>query len=82
MRHEFLSYGDFAASIYACQNVVERLTDNGDDFLFTFKEASHKALSDFIDGAVQFDDELRRKQGERRVSESVEAVRPAPSAAG
>ena len=31
--------------LFACQSVVERLLDNGDDFLFTCKEASHKALS-------------------------------------
>ena len=30
--------------LFACQSVVERLLDNGDDFLFTCKEASHKAL--------------------------------------
>ena len=31
--------------LFASQSVVQRLTDNGDDFLFTCKEASHKALT-------------------------------------
>jgi hypothetical protein len=30
--------------LFACQSVAEKLADNGDDFLFTCKEASHKAL--------------------------------------
>jgi hypothetical protein len=37
--------------LFACQSVVERLAANGDDFIFTCKEASHKALTDFIAGA-------------------------------
>jgi hypothetical protein len=40
-----------ADDLFACQSVVKRLVDNGDDFIFTCKETSHKALYDFIDGA-------------------------------
>ncbi len=37
--------------LFACQPIVDMLADAGDDFIFTCKEASHKALYDFIDGA-------------------------------
>ena len=37
--------------LFACQPIVKMLTDAGDDFIFTCKETSHKALYDFIDGA-------------------------------
>jgi hypothetical protein len=37
--------------LFACQPIVTMLTDAGDDFIFTCKETSHKALYDFIDGA-------------------------------
>jgi len=37
--------------LFACQPVAKMVTDNGGDFIFTCKEASHKALYDFIDGA-------------------------------
>jgi hypothetical protein len=37
--------------LFACQPVVKMLTDAGDDFIFTCKESSHKALYDFIAGA-------------------------------
>jgi hypothetical protein len=40
-----------ADDLFACQSVVERLAANGDDFILTCKETSHKALYDFIDGA-------------------------------
>jgi hypothetical protein len=39
-----------ADDLFACQSVVERLQDSNDDFIFTCKESSHKALQDFIDG--------------------------------
>ena len=38
--------------LFACHPVVSMLKDNGDDFIFTCKEASHKALYDFIAGAT------------------------------
>jgi hypothetical protein len=37
--------------LFACQPIVTMLEDAGDDFIFTCKETSHKALYDFIDGA-------------------------------
>ena len=37
--------------LFACQPIVNMLADAGDDFIFTCKETSHKALYDFIDGA-------------------------------
>jgi hypothetical protein len=37
--------------LFACQPVVIMLAGAGDDFIFTCKETSHKALYDFIDGA-------------------------------
>jgi len=37
--------------LFACQPIVAMLRDAGDDFIFTCKETSHKALYDFIDGA-------------------------------
>jgi hypothetical protein len=37
--------------LFACQPIVTMLAEAGDDFIFTCKETSHKALYDFIDGA-------------------------------
>ena len=37
--------------LFACQPVAAMVRDNGDDFIFTCKETSHKALYDFIEGA-------------------------------
>jgi len=37
--------------LFACQPIAKMVTDNGDDFIFTCKESSHKALYDFIAGA-------------------------------
>jgi hypothetical protein len=37
--------------LFACQPIVTMLADAGDDFIFTCKENSHKALYDFIAGA-------------------------------
>ena len=44
--------------------------DNGDDFLFTCKESSHKALYDFIDGA-----EASRHEEKRRKRNTTETLR-------
>src|SRR5271165_3297065 len=49
--------------LFACQSVVERLAANGDDFLFTCKEASHKALYDFIAGAELDRHEIKVRKG-------------------
>ena len=37
--------------LFACHPVARMVTDAGDDFIFTAKETSHKALYDFIAGA-------------------------------
>jgi hypothetical protein len=37
--------------LFACQPIVKMLAATGDDFIFTCKESSHKALYDFIAGA-------------------------------
>ena len=39
--------------LFACQPIVKMLVDAGDDFIFTCKETSHRALYDFIDKAVE-----------------------------
>jgi len=49
--------------LFACQSVVERITSNGDDFIFTCKEASHKALYDFIDGCAFERHEVKIRKG-------------------
>jgi hypothetical protein len=40
--------------LFACQPVAKMVTDAGGDFIFTCKEASHKALYGFISGAEPF----------------------------
>jgi hypothetical protein len=40
--------------LFACHPVCKMITDAGDDFIFTCKPTSHKALYDFIDGAEPF----------------------------
>jgi hypothetical protein len=37
--------------LFACQPVAAMVKDNGDDFIFTCKNSSHKALYDFMAGA-------------------------------
>jgi len=56
--------------LFACQPVAQMIKDNGDDFIFTCKEISHKALYDFIEGA-----ELERHQEKVRKGKSVETLR-------
>jgi hypothetical protein len=38
--------------LFACHPIARMVTENGDDFIFTCKETSHKALMDFIEGAT------------------------------
>ena len=38
--------------LFACHPIARMVTENGDDFIFTCKETSHKALMDFIGGAT------------------------------
>jgi hypothetical protein len=49
--------------LFACHPVAKMVTDNGDDFIFTCKEASHKTLFDFIDGATPEvrEDKIRKR---------------------
>lgn len=55
-----------ADDLFACQSVVETLLDAGDDFIFTCKETSHKALADFIDGAELTRHEVEVRKGKTR----------------
>jgi hypothetical protein len=52
-----------ADDLFACQSVVEMLKDKGDDFIFTAKESSHKALYDFIDGAEPERHQVKVRKG-------------------
>jgi hypothetical protein len=56
--------------LFACQPIVKMLTAAGDDFIFTCKESSHKALYDFIAGA-----EPERHQEQIRKGKMVETRR-------
>jgi len=55
-----------ADDLFACQSVVERLAANGDDFILTCKETSHKALYDFIAGAELERHEVKVRKGKTR----------------
>ena len=56
--------------LFACQPIVAMLAAAGDDFIFTCKESSHKALYDFIDGA-----EPERHEEKIRKGKTVETRR-------
>lgn len=56
--------------LFACQPIITMVADNGDDFIFTCKENSHKALYDFIAGA-----EPERHEEKIRRGKSVETRR-------
>jgi hypothetical protein len=49
--------------LFACHPVAKMVTDAGDDFIFTCKPTSHKALYDFIDGAElsRHEEKVRRR---------------------
>jgi len=49
--------------LFACHPVCKMVTEAGDDFIFTCKPTSHKALYDFIDGAEPFrhEEKVRRR---------------------
>ncbi len=49
--------------LFACQPVAKMATDNGDDFIFTCKESSHKTLYDFIAGAERERHEEKIRKG-------------------
>jgi hypothetical protein len=56
--------------LFACHPIGKMVTDAGDDFIFTCKETSHKALYDFIDGA-----ELSRREEKIRRRNAKETFR-------
>ena len=64
--------------LFACQSVAQRLADNGDDFLFTCKEASHKALYDFIDGCEFERCEVKVRKGKTRQTHRYRFVEKIP----
>jgi len=49
--------------LFACHPVAKMVVDAGGDFIFTCKEASHKALHDFIDGAEPFRHDVKIRKG-------------------
>ena len=67
-----------ADDLFACQSVVERLADNGDDFIFTCKETSHKALYDFIDGCEFERHEVKVRKGKRRETRRYRFIEKVP----
>ena len=64
--------------LFACQSVVERLAANGDDFIFTCKETSHKALYDFIDGCAFERREVTVRKGKTRQTHRYRFVEKVP----
>jgi len=50
-------------NLFACQPIAEMVKDNGDDFIFTCKESSHKTLYDFMAGAECERHEERHRKG-------------------
>jgi hypothetical protein len=67
-----------ADDLCACQSVVERLAANGDDFIFTCKETSHKALYDFIDGAELERHEVKVRKGKARETHRCRFIEKVP----
>ena len=67
-----------ADDLFACQSVVERFAANGDDFLFTCKETSHKALYAFIDGAELEHHEVKVRKGKTRETHRYRFVEKVP----
>src|SRR5271165_2595617 len=64
--------------LFACQSVVKRLIETGDDFIFTCKEASHKALYDFIDGCEFERCEVKVRKGKTRETHRYRFVEQIP----
>ena len=63
--------------LFACHPVAKMVTDAGDDFIFTAKETSHKALYDFIAGAElsSHEEKARRRTSKETFRyRSIEAV--------
>jgi len=54
--------------LFACQPVCELIVAGGDDFLFTAKPDSHKALVDFMAGAEIEETSVTRKEGAKKLT--------------
>jgi hypothetical protein len=64
--------------LFACQSVVKRLIEAGDDFIFTCKETSHKALYDFIEGAELARHEVKVHKGKTHETHRYRFVEKVP----
>jgi hypothetical protein len=67
-----------ADDLFACQSVAKRLVETGDDFIFTAKETSHKALYDFIDGAELDRHEVEVRKGKTRETHRYRFIEKVP----
>ena len=67
-----------ADDLFACQSVVERLQANDDDFIFTCKETSHRALYDFIDGVELEHHEVKVRKGKTRETNRYRFIEKVP----
>jgi hypothetical protein len=64
--------------LFACQSVVETIAGAGDDFIFTCKETSHKALYDFIDGCEFERHTVQVRKGKTRETRRYRFVQQVP----
>jgi hypothetical protein len=67
-----------ADDLFACQSVVERLQASDDDFIFTCKESSHKALYDFIDGCEFERLDVKVRKGKARETHRYRYIEKVP----
>jgi hypothetical protein len=67
-----------ADDLFACQSVVERLIAGGDDFIFTCKETSHRALYDFIDGSEFKRREIKVRKGKTSETHRLRFIEKVP----
>lgn len=51
--------------LFSCQPFVKLLKDNGDDFIFTAKESSHKTLYEFLSGAEFGRHTVKQRRGKK-----------------
>jgi hypothetical protein len=64
--------------LFACQSVVEKIAGAGDDFIFTCKETSYKALTDFIDGCEFERHAVEVRKGKTRETHRYRFVQQVP----
>jgi hypothetical protein len=67
-----------ADDLFACQSVAVRLIAGGDDFIFTCKETSHRALYDFIDGCDFERREIKVRKGKTRETHRFRFIEKVP----